>query len=67
MRDFERCRVLPDNQQRYIKELMRKDTRLMATSNYALITKYTERRGHPDPVEVLTSRIRGASVEDLSN
>ena len=66
MRDFERCRVLPDNQQRYIKELMRKDTRLIATSNYAVAIKYSARR-RPDPVQALTSRVRGANVEDLSN
>ncbi len=67
MRDFERARVLPDNQQRYIQELMRKDTRLIATSNYAVLTKYTKRRGRPDPAQALTRRVRGASVEDLSN
>ena len=67
MEDFERARVLPDNQQRYIEELMRNDTRLIATSNYAVVTKYIETRGRPDPVKALTSRVRGANVEDLSN
>ncbi len=67
MRDFDRSRVLPDNQQRYIEELWGKDTRLVATSNYAVAKKYTETHGRPDPVQALTTPVRGASVEDLSN
>ncbi len=67
MRDLERARVLPDNQQRYIEELVRTDARLIASSNYAVVTKYAETRGRPDPVKALTGRVRGASVEDLSN
>ncbi len=65
VRDFERARVLPSDRQRYIKELMRGNARLIATGNYAVAIKYAERRGRPDPVQAFISRVGGASVEDL--
>jgi len=65
VRDFERARVLPDDRQRYIKELMRGDARLIASGNYAVAVKYAERRGRPDPVQAFLGRVGGASVEDL--
>ena len=65
MGDFERARVLPDNQKRYIEELIGGDARLIASSNYAVATDYTERRSHLG--QSLVSRVRGASVEDLNN
>ena len=65
MEDFERVRVLPDNQQRYIEEFMSNDARLVASSNFAVATKYAQSRGHPG--QSLANSVRGASIEDLSN
>ncbi len=67
MEDFERARVLPDNRQRYVEELMKGDARLIASNNYAVATVYIERRGRPDPAQALISRVGGANVEGLSN
>ena len=67
MEDFERARVLPDNRQRYVEELMKGDARLIASNNYAVATEYIERRGRPDPVQALISHVGGANVEGLSN
>ncbi len=65
VRDFERARVLPSDRQRYIKELMRGDARLIATGNYAVAIEYAERRGRPDPVQAFIGRVGGANVEEL--
>ena len=65
--DFERARVLPDNRQRYVEELMKGDARLIASSNYVVATEYIERNGRPDPVQALIGRVGGANVEGLSN
>ncbi len=65
MEDFERARVLPDNRQRYVEELMKGDARLIASSNYAVATEYIERRGHL--MQTMASPVTGASVEDLNN
>lgn len=63
--DFERARVLPDNQQRYVEEVMKGDARLIASSNYAVATEYIESRGHL--MQTMASPVTGASVEDLNN
>ncbi len=65
MEDFERARVLPDNRQRYVLELIKGDARLIASSNYAEATKYIERRG--DLMQTKASPAPGVNVEDLSN
>ncbi len=65
--DFERARVLPDDQQRYIEELMKRDARMIASGNYAEVLRLTARRGQPESMQALASRVRGASVEDLGN
>jgi hypothetical protein len=65
MEDFARVRILADNRQRYIEELMRGDARLVASGNYAVATKYSAT--HVRPMQALVRRVRGASVEDLGN
>ncbi len=65
MKDFERARVLPDNRQRYVEELMRGDARLIASNNYVVVTEYKTRRNLRRPT--LAGRVRGASIEDLGN
>ena len=65
--DFERARVPPDDQQRYIEELMKRDARMIASSNYAEVLRLAARRVQPESMQALTSSVRGASVEDLGN
>jgi tetratricopeptide (TPR) repeat protein len=65
VRDFERARVLPTDRQRYIKELMRGDARLIASGNYAVAVKYVQKHGRPDPVQAFLGRVGGANVEEL--
>jgi hypothetical protein len=65
MEEFERAKVFPENQQRYIEELTRGDARLIASGNLAVATEFSEKRGNPE--STLASRVRGASIEDLDN
>ena len=65
--DFERARVLPDDQQRYIEELMKHDARMIASGNYAEVLRLAARRVQPESMRALASSVRGASVEDLGN
>ena len=66
MEDFGQARNLPDNQPRYIEELMRGDAKLIASSNYVVAKKYEEgtRDNHG---QTLLSHSIGASIEDLGN
>jgi tetratricopeptide (TPR) repeat protein len=66
LEDFERARVLPKHQKRYVQELMNRDPRLIATSNYAVARKLSAKRRF-DPSQALANSVRGASVEDLGN
>jgi hypothetical protein len=65
--DFERARVLPDDQQRYIEEVMKRDARMIASGNYAEVLRLAARRVQPESLQALASSVRGASVEDLGN
>lgn len=62
--DFERARVRPQQQKRYIEELMMRDARLIATSNYATAKKMAANR--QQPWQSLVNSMQGASVEDLN-
>lgn len=64
MEDFAQARVQPQHQKRYIEELMLRDARLIATSNYATVKKMGGKRDQP--WQSLANSIRGASVEDLN-
>jgi tetratricopeptide (TPR) repeat protein len=65
IKDFARVRVLPDNQQRYIEELKKRDARLVASGNYAVAQKLSAKR--MQPWQSLANSVRGASVEELGN
>ena len=65
IQDFELARVQPQNQKRYVEELMKRDARLIATSNYAVAKKMATKR--QQPWQSLASSIQGASVEDIGN
>ncbi len=62
--DFGRARVRPQNQKRYVEELMMRDARLIATSNYATAKKMAANR--QQPWQSLVNSMQGASVEDLN-
>ena len=62
--DFEHARVRPQYQKRYVEELMMRDARLIATSNYAVVKKMKTNR--EQPWQSLANSVRGASVEDLN-
>jgi tetratricopeptide (TPR) repeat protein len=66
LEDFEHARVLPQNQKRYVQELMSRDARLIATNNYATARKLAAKRRF-DPSQALANSVRGASVEELGN
>ncbi len=65
--DFERARVLPDDQQRYIEELTKRDARMIASGNYTEVLRLAARRVQPESMQALAGSVRGASVEDLGN
>ena len=65
--DFERARVLPDDQQRYIEELTKRDARMIASGNYAEALRLAARQVQPESMQALASSVPGASVEDLGN
>lgn len=65
IQDFERARIRPQHQKRYVEELMMRDARLIATSNYAVAKKMASSK-REQPWQSLANSIRGASVEDLN-
>ena len=65
--DFERARVLPDDRQRYIRDFMKSDARIIASGNYAEVLRFASRRVQPESLQALARSVRGASVEDLGN
>ncbi len=65
LEDFDRIRVIPDNQPRYIEQLMKNDGRLIASRNFALATELIERRSTNK--RTMAGDISGANVEDISH
>jgi tetratricopeptide (TPR) repeat protein len=63
LEDFDRVRVLPDDQPRYIEQLKKDDERLIASRNFALATQLIERRRTNKPT--MAGAIKGADVEDI--
>ena len=65
MEDFARATVRPENLQRRIEGFMRCDARMIASSNFAVATEFSARRGNPR--QTSASRVRGANIEALHN
>ena len=65
LEDFDRARILPDDQNRYIEELQRGDARFMAGRNFAVATEYIEKRSTNR--RTMAGNISGAHIEDLTN
>jgi hypothetical protein len=62
--DFGHARVRPQHQKRYVEELMMRDVRLIATSNFAVAKKLSGNR--EQPWRSLANSVKGASVEDIN-
>ena len=65
LEDFDRTRVLPDDQRRHIEELKRGSARLVASKNFAVTTEIMERRRTKE--WTLAGAVKGADIEDLSH
>jgi tetratricopeptide (TPR) repeat protein len=65
LEDFDRVRVLPDDQPRYIEQLKKDDERLIASRNFALATELIERRRTNKPK--MAGAMISAKVEDISH
>ena len=66
MEDFALARNLPDNQRRYVEELMSGDAKHIASSNYVVAKKY-EINMRDDSRPTMVSNALGARIEDLGN
>ncbi len=65
LEDFDRVRVLPDDQPRYIEQLKEGDTRMVASSNFAQTTVLIERRRTNKPTKA--GAVIGAYIEDINH
>ena len=63
LEDFDRVRVIPENQPRYIEQLKRDDGRLVASRNFVLATELIE-RGNTNKRTMAGDNI-GANIEDI--
>jgi tetratricopeptide (TPR) repeat protein len=64
LEDFDRIRVLPDDQPRYIEQIKEGNVRLITSRNFALVTKLIERRRTNEPT--MTGAVTGATIEDMN-
>jgi tetratricopeptide (TPR) repeat protein len=65
LEDFDRVRVLPDDQPLYIELLKDADPRLIASRNFALATEVMERRGTNKPT--MNGVVDGADIEEINH
>jgi len=66
MEDFAHARNRPDNQRRYVEELMSGDAQHIASNNYVVAEKY-EMNMRNESRPTMVSQTLGASIEDLGN
>jgi tetratricopeptide (TPR) repeat protein len=64
LEDFDRVRVLPDDQPRYIEQLKMDDNRLIASRNFALATEIVERRRTNKPT--MNGVVNSADIEQIN-
>ena len=64
LKDFDRVRVLPDDQPRYMEQLIKSDARLTASSNFAMANEIRDRRRTNKPT--ITGAVTGAKIEDMN-
>ena len=65
LEDFDRARVRPEDQHRYIEELKLGNTRLMANRNFTIAVEYNEKRSANK--RTMAGTVTGAHIEDLVN
>ena len=63
LEDFARVRILPQDKERYVEELKRRNARLMASRNFDVATEYIERR----KAKRKTGGVRGADIQAVNN
>jgi len=66
MEDFAHARNRPDDQRRYVEELMSGDAQHIASNNYVVAEKY-EMNMRNESRPTMVSQTLGASIEDLGN
>ena len=67
LKDFDRVRILADDQPRYIEQLKESDARLTASRNFALVSEIAakpEKRGINNPT--MAGAVKGANIEDIN-
>ncbi len=65
LEDFDRVRILPDDQPRYIEQLKEDNARFIASRNFVLATEFVERRSTSEPT--MTGAANGANIEDMND
>ena len=65
LEDFDRVRVLPDDQPRYIAQLKESNSRLIASRNFAVASELIERRRTNKPT--MAGAVTGAYIEDINH
>ena len=65
LEDFDRVRVLLEDQPHYIEQLKGRDVRLIASRNFARATELMA--AHRTNKRTMTGAVTGANIEDLSN
>lgn len=65
LEDFDRVRVLADDQPRYIEQSKESHARFIASRNFAVTTEIMERRRANVPT--MTGAVNGANIEDMNH
>ncbi len=65
LEDFDRVRVLPDDQPRYIKQSKESNARFIASRNFAVTTEIMERRRANEPT--MAGAVNSANIEDMNH
>ena len=64
LEDFDRVRVLPDDQPRFIEQLKERNTRLIASRNFAQASEMAAKRRINKPT--MAGAVKGANIEDIN-
>jgi len=65
LEDFDRVRVLPDDQPRYVEDSKESKARFIASRNFAVTTEIMERRRANEPT--MAGAVNSANIEDMNH
>jgi tetratricopeptide (TPR) repeat protein len=65
LEDFDRVRVLPDDQPRYIEQSKENNARFIASRNFAVTSEIMERRRANEPT--MSGVVNGANIEEINH